>query len=90
MRRLVVTLDNTLDEWLAGFPNQAQIVRNALDLYHGDITTDTKEGLKVALMRVVQSQNELAQRYVNLEHRFTEQYELVEKLYHKIEELTHG
>jgi len=39
MRRLVINLDNTLDEWLSGEINQNKTVRDALYLYKGDITT---------------------------------------------------
>jgi hypothetical protein len=81
MRRLVVNLPNTLDEWLAGQPNQNETVRKALEIYKGDITTDTLEGMRIAFGRVLKKQQEM-------EARFNEQYEMVEKLYNKLEELT--
>lgn len=46
MRRLVVNLDNTLDEWLQGEVNQNETVRKALYLYKGDITTDDMTNIK--------------------------------------------
>lgn len=47
MRRLVINLDNSLDEWLQGQTNQNETVRNALNLYKDDITTpDTIAGLR--------------------------------------------
>lgn len=47
MRKLVISLDNTLDEWLAGEVNQNETVRNALYLYKEDITTpDTLASIK--------------------------------------------
>ena len=80
MRRLIVTLDNTLDDWLHGEPNQAEIVRKALRLYHGDITTDTREGLRIVCGNILA-------RMEKLEGRFVEQYEMVEQLLKTIEEL---
>lgn len=49
MRRLVVTLDDELSPLLAKYPNQNEIVRQALRLYIGDIATDTREGLRSSL-----------------------------------------
>lgn len=46
MRKLLVTLDDDLSKELAKYPNQGQIVREALKLYNGDITTDTIAGLR--------------------------------------------
>lgn len=47
MRRLVVNLDNTLDDWLKGQVNQNETVRKALMLYKDDISTpDTIAGLR--------------------------------------------
>jgi hypothetical protein len=47
MRRLVVNLDNTLDQWLEGEINQNETVRKALYLYKDDISTpDTIHGLR--------------------------------------------
>jgi len=45
MRRLVVTLDDELAPLLAKCPNQNEVVREALRLYIGDITTDTRAGI---------------------------------------------
>ena len=80
MRRLVVNLDNTLDEWLKGYKNQNEIVRNALTLYKGDIKTDTVQGLRIGF-------HQLNQHFAELEQRFIEQYEMVEELAKRIEEL---
>lgn len=48
MRKLLVTLDDDLSKELAKYPNQNEVVRNALRLYNGDITTDTIQGLRVS------------------------------------------
>lgn len=47
MRRLVINLDDSLDDWLSKEVNQNETVRNALYLYKDDITTpDTIAGLR--------------------------------------------
>jgi hypothetical protein len=46
MRKLLITLDDDLDPWLASKVNQNEVVRNALSIYKGDITTDTLEGMR--------------------------------------------
>lgn len=46
MRKLVITLDDELDTWLSSHPNQNDTVRKALNLYKGDITTDTVSDIK--------------------------------------------
>lgn len=45
-RKLLVTLDDELDLWMAGQANQADTVRKALMLYKGDISTDTVSGIR--------------------------------------------
>lgn len=53
MRRLVVNLDNTLDEWLQDEINQNETVRKALYLYKDDISTpDTIAGLRKSYSRL--------------------------------------
>lgn len=50
MRRLIVTIDDPLDDWLSKELNQAETVRKALRLYHGDITApDSIESLRAVL-----------------------------------------
>jgi len=47
MRKLLVTLDDSLDDWLKGQANQNETVRQALMLYKEDISTpDTISGLR--------------------------------------------
>lgn len=46
MRKLLVTLDDELAKELAKYPNQNEIVRQALRLYIGDITTETVAGIR--------------------------------------------
>lgn len=59
MRRLVVTLDDELAPLLAKYPNQNEIVRQALRLYIGDITTDTREGLVTSYKMVARMLKEI-------------------------------
>lgn len=73
MRRLVVNLDNTLDEWLAGFANQNEIVRNALELYKGDITTDTVQGIRLA--------------YIDLKKYMEKKFEYYDGVFQQLEKL---
>lgn len=64
MRRLIVTLDDDISKELAKYPNQSEIVRKALRLYQGDITTET---IKVVLLRLAK----LNQRMASIENAIT-------------------
>lgn len=46
MRKLLITLDDELDEWLSGKPNQNEVIREALRMYNGKINVDTIAGLR--------------------------------------------
>ncbi len=59
MRRLVVTLDDELAPLLAKYPNQNEIVREALRLYIGDITTDTRQGIVTSYKIIAQMLKEI-------------------------------
>lgn len=48
MRKLLVTLDDELDNWLSGHINQTEVIREALRVYKGDIKTPTLDGIKQA------------------------------------------
>lgn len=79
MRRLMVTLDNTLDEWLEGKINQAAIVRKALYMYKGDITTpDTLEGLRESYGRLLKHQQTKFEFYDECFERMDKLINLVE------------
>lgn len=52
MRKLLVTLDDELSKKLSTYPNQNEIVRKAVRLYIGDITTDSIEGMRVAFTQL--------------------------------------
>jgi hypothetical protein len=52
MRRLLITLDDELDPWMARQANQSETVRNALNIYKGDISTDTIQGLRQSYTRL--------------------------------------
>lgn len=63
MRRLVINLPNTLDEWLASEPNQNETVRKALNLYKGDITTDGITQIKDSYLLLTKLLNQKFEYY---------------------------
>lgn len=74
MRKLLVALDDGLDKKLAGFPNQSQIVRNALELYIEDISTpNTLAGLR--------------QTYIKLTKFMENKFEYYDKVFNDLEKL---
>ena len=72
MRRLIVNLDNTLDEWLAGQTNQNETVRKALMLYKGDITTDTIQGLRKSYQTVLDKLEEHDESFRRMDRLISE------------------
>jgi len=46
MRKLLITLDDDLDNLLRKYPNQNEVVREALRVYKLDISTDTIAGMR--------------------------------------------
>lgn len=77
----MVTLDTDMDKELAKYPNQAETLRQAFKLYHGNITTDTVDGMRAAFIKLQNSMQEM-------ENRFIEQYEVIEKVYNLITEMS--
>lgn len=73
MRRLVVNLDDDLDLWLGKQVNQNETVRKALELYKGDITTDTIPGLR--------------QSYAILRTMMEEKFEYYDMVFAQLEKL---
>jgi metal-responsive CopG/Arc/MetJ family transcriptional regulator len=59
MRKLLVTLDDELSTLLEGYPNQNEIVRKALRLYIGNISTDTVEGLRASYQMIIKQLKEI-------------------------------
>lgn len=59
MRKLLVTLDDEIAPLLAKFPNQNEIVRQALRLYIGDITTDTRQGIVTSYKIIAKTLREI-------------------------------
>lgn len=53
MRKLLITLDDELDKELAAYPNQNEIVREALRLYISDITPATLQGLRASYAKLL-------------------------------------
>ncbi len=79
MRRLVVNLDNTLDEWLQGRINQNETVREALYLYKDDISTpDTIQGLRKSYENLT--------KYLKTKHEYYDSvFSQLEKLINMLE-----
>jgi hypothetical protein len=59
MRKLLVTLDDDLANLLAKYPNQNEVIRESLRLYIGNITTDTREGLRASFLVIAKGLKEI-------------------------------
>lgn len=59
MRKLLITLDDELSPLLAKYPNQNEIVRQALRLYIGDITTDAVQGIVTSYKLIAKQLKEI-------------------------------
>lgn len=78
MRKLLITLDDELDNLLAGAPNQSEIVRNALRLYMHDISTpDTIAGLRESYSKL---QSYMQSKSENYDRSFAKLDKLIEYL----------
>ncbi len=53
MRKLLIILDDELDDWLGKQTNQNEVVRSALRVYKGDYTPNTLEGLRASYKIVI-------------------------------------
>lgn len=62
MRKLLVTLPDDLSDLLAKYPNQNEIVRKSLQLYIGNITTDTIDGLRTSYQLVAKKLQEIDEK----------------------------
>lgn len=82
MKQLHVWVEDDTAKELEKYPNKSEIVRKALDMYNGYITTDTLQGMRAAFQK-------LSKQMAEMENRFTEQYELIERLTKYIEDLSH-
>lgn len=79
MKRINITLDEETAKVLANKVNMSKTIRDSVLMYHGAVSTDTLEGMRAAFLQ-------LLSRMTELEERFVEQYELVEKLTNMLEE----
>lgn len=52
MKKLLVVLDDELAKELKSYPNQSEVVRNALRVYIGHITPEVIKGLQVAYGKI--------------------------------------
>jgi len=84
MRKLLITLDETLDPWLATHTNQNEIVRNALYVYKGDISTDGIQEIRESYRIIKDSLDEksvlINERLVYYDRVFGEVEKLVNML----------
>lgn len=79
MRRLLVNLDNTLDEWLANEINQNETVRKALYLYKDDISTPDS-------MAALRRSYEKLTTYLKSKHKsYDESFRKLDKLIQELE-----
>ena len=61
MNRFIFELDDESAKVLEGKKNKAQVVRNALALYNGDITTDSIQGLRHSYELILEEQKKTNQ-----------------------------
>lgn len=73
MRRLNITLDEETDHLLAQHANQSEIVREAIKMYHGGITTETLAGMR--------------QSYDNLRKYMENKFEYYDIVFKRLEKL---
>jgi len=87
MKRILITIDDETANLLAKSPNRSETVRQALKVYHEDISTDTLAGMRKAFMTMQQSQTELEE---SLGERMDYLTEVVEKLNKKLADASGG
>lgn len=63
MRKLLVTLNDELSKELAKYPNQSEIVRDALRVYNNDISTDTVRGLRQSYALIIKRLDDSFAKY---------------------------
>ena len=83
MKRILITIDEKTANLLEGSPNRSETVRQALKVYHEDISTDTLAGMRKAFRISLEKQEELETQIIYLT-------ELVEKLNAKVGESNNG
>lgn len=72
MRKLLVTLDDELSKELAKYPNQNEIVREALRIYNGNISTDTLVKLRTAFVELSSRMDTVTEKLDELLKRIPE------------------
>ena len=77
MTRLMITLDEESANLLDGKKNKAHIVREAIKLYHGDITTDTLDGIRAAFLQIREDQEKQHEELTNMLFEMNEKLETV-------------
>ena len=77
MTRLMITLDEESANLLDGKTNKAHIVREAIKLYHGDITPDTLDGIRAAFLQISQGQEKQYEELTNMLYEMTEKIDII-------------
>lgn len=83
MKRILITIDDDTAKVLDGSPNKSKLVRDALEIYQKDISTDTLAGIKQAFEIMLK-------RLKELEEHLDTVYEIVERVERSIEEAKHS
>jgi uncharacterized HAD superfamily protein len=68
-------------DWLQKQVNASDEIRKALDLYRGKVNVEAIQGMRAAFLK-------LTKRMDEMEERFVEQYEMVEKTHDTLVELS--
>lgn len=79
MKRISITVDEETINLLAGKVNKSEMIRQALKVYNGDISTDTLAGMREAFRKLQQSQQEMEQSINEQLQYVTEMVERVDK-----------
>ena len=77
MTRLMITLDEESANLLDGKKNKAHIVREAIKLYNGSITTDTLDGIRAAFLQIRQEQEKQHEELTNMLFEMNEKLDTI-------------
>lgn len=81
MKRISITVDEETLNLLEGKVNKSETIRKALEIYNGDVSTDTLAGMRQAFRTSLQKQEEFE---LSVNERLEYMSELLEKLNNKV------
>ena len=81
MKRISITVDEETLNQLEGKVNKSETIRKALEIYNGDVSTDTLAGMRQAFRTSLQKQEEFE---LSVNERLEYMSELLEKLNNKV------